>query len=307
MNDDDFFEDDRSFTSHQTSETTFDSHPDSYHQLHSFPSQQNHDFRSFSAPGPLLTLRGNNFLNRMSPQNIVREKQDVLDNTKLRGNQQKHSSKDSDFYVRQEKLLTADVDAVKEYSENENWKVERFNSNLDYDDNDVESRVPYLPIDLGKNVRYDDASNGQSQTDSYEHERSFDSFHNHFGGIDRKDSPFGTIRTGPYDDDYSGKKLNLSHGEEYPDGCLSNFPDLKQVQALIDGGHEEIGIANFDNNNNDKFDSYDIKQLRVLYEARGRKIEELQISLENSKEKHATEIRVLQHKLALITGMCVCW
>lgn len=44
-------------------------------------------------------------------------------------------------------------------------------------------------------------------------------------------------------------------------------------------------------------------QLQVLYEARGRKIESLQMELEEKAENYSKELRILNHKLVLATGV----
>ena len=46
-------------------------------------------------------------------------------------------------------------------------------------------------------------------------------------------------------------------------------------------------------------------QLQVLYEARGRKIESLQIELEEKEENYSKELRILNHKLVLATGVYI--
>lgn len=48
-------------------------------------------------------------------------------------------------------------------------------------------------------------------------------------------------------------------------------------------------------------------QLKILYDARGRKIEELQKSFSEKIEELEKEIRVLQHRLTLVTGNLSCY
>ena len=43
-------------------------------------------------------------------------------------------------------------------------------------------------------------------------------------------------------------------------------------------------------------------QLRILYEARGRKIEELQKYIESSSEEYDKDIRVLKHEISALTS-----
>ena len=46
-------------------------------------------------------------------------------------------------------------------------------------------------------------------------------------------------------------------------------------------------------------------QLHILYNARGKKIESLQLQMEESKEMCAKDIRVLQHKLTMMTSKAI--
>jgi len=44
-------------------------------------------------------------------------------------------------------------------------------------------------------------------------------------------------------------------------------------------------------------------QMRVLLDAKGHKIEELQYALNDSKESSEREIRILKHQLLMMTGL----
>lgn len=46
-------------------------------------------------------------------------------------------------------------------------------------------------------------------------------------------------------------------------------------------------------------------QLQVLYNARGRKIEELDRELKEVQESSARDVRILKHKLSLLQGVLV--
>ena len=46
-------------------------------------------------------------------------------------------------------------------------------------------------------------------------------------------------------------------------------------------------------------------QLQILYEARGRKIESLQTELEHKDETYGKEMRILNHKLILASGLVI--
>ena len=54
--------------------------------------------------------------------------------------------------------------------------------------------------------------------------------------------------------------------------------------------------------NQNEFAAKENSQLKILYDARGRKIEELQKSFSEKIEEQEKEIRVLQHRLTLVTG-----
>ena len=54
---------------------------------------------------------------------------------------------------------------------------------------------------------------------------------------------------------------------------------------------------------NDNVATNEKAQLRILYDARGRKIEELQRSADEQIQEQAKGIRILQHKLTILTGM----
>ena len=53
-------------------------------------------------------------------------------------------------------------------------------------------------------------------------------------------------------------------------------------------------------------DSRRLTQLNILYNARGRKIEELDRELKKTKEESDREIRILKHKVALAEGIALC-
>ena len=305
MNDDDFFDDDRSFSSHQTSGNTSNSHLDSYNQFYEFPNAITTDNRpGVLAPGPLLTSRGSDFLNKMSPKDNLSDGLNVQKNSKMRENQQKYDSENNNLYFEHKASLPADCDASEEHSKYKNWGTKITNNNLVYKHYGYDGREPYHSDDLHENLQYADGDcdddDGKHDTDSYVHGRTLDSFHNQFSGNSRNGNSYGANMRGFYDD-HSGRDAVLHNVQDYPDDYLRQFPDKNQVQAMVTTSDEDksssLGLDNI-------FNQHDIKQLRVLYEARGKKIEELQMVLEDSKEKQGKELRIIQHKLALITGMC---
>ena len=301
MNDDDFFDDDRSFSSHQTSDNTFNSHLDSYNQFYDFPNEIITDNRpGLLAPGPLLTSRGSDFLNKMSPKDNISDGFNVQKNSKMRENQQKYDSENKNFYFEHKETLPADCDASEEHPKYKNWGTN--NNNLVYKHYDYDGREPYIHDDLHEKYNDGDGDgdgDGEHNTDNYG--RALDSFHDHFGGESGNGSSYGTNMRGFYDE-HSDKDPTLSKDKEYSDDYLPQFPDEKQVQAMVTTGDEEVRSSSLGLDN--IFNHHDNTQLKILYEARGNKIKELQTVLKESKEKQEKELRIMHHKLALITGMC---
>lgn len=71
---------------------------------------------------------------------------------------------------------------------------------------------------------------------------------------------------------------------------------------------KEFHFYCFKDDNDDNYSNHQqSSQLQVLYEARGRKIESLQIDLAEKEENYSKELRILNHKLVLATGSFRCY
>ena len=71
---------------------------------------------------------------------------------------------------------------------------------------------------------------------------------------------------------------------------------LKRQQQTVNNGGEHHA-------NNDDHSHSNSPQLEILYRARGRKIEELSLQLEEKEEEFGKQIRMLNHQLALTRGV----
>ena len=287
LNDDEFFQDDCSLISHQTSGNAFDSQMDSYNQFYDF-QYENDNRPTTSVAGPLLTSRGSDFLNGTSPRAVS----DEFSNKKGDSSQENYSKMeqqnnfaDSNQYCGQKVSPV-----VQDYEKNDNWRNltadENGSYHYSYDDRPESGMSGCL--NKKEDHQFDkDYDQGTSMPDS---------FYTHFNA----NNIHGIHNNGSYDSDKINS-LDLSNVQQYSEDYILKFPNKSEVQAMVDASFEEHANNGLDLNDN-QFGFQDYKQLKILYDVRGKKIEELQLTLENSREKQATELRVMQHKLALMTG-----
>ena len=261
LNDDDLFEDDNSFTSHQTSGSAFDTPIDSFNQFYTFPSGNANELRpAFPAQGPLVTSRGAEFLSRRGPE----------DQRNGRQNEEKnHQNYDENNGIH----LNAHSNARDQASEFETWKEKSASGNWVYD-------------------RY------HQHYDENGYDCRSDSFRDHFSS-NKTDASFEKANSSFHDSPRTQFR-GVNNDKQYVADYLPNFPDEKQIQEMVNGDYTEIDS---DNEDHGQGTYHEKPQLRILYEVRGKKIEDLQRLLEECKEKHGTELRVMQHKLTLMTGL----
>jgi len=109
LNDDEFFEDDKSFTSLQVSESAFESPSQSYSQFYGFPHEGvNGSRKGISDTGALLTSRGADFLNRISPQNHIGSNSDSNIGNQVKESLQRDNIEHKHVYF-EEKKSTANL------------------------------------------------------------------------------------------------------------------------------------------------------------------------------------------------------
>ena len=290
MNDDEFFEDDKSFTSLQVSESAFESPSQSYSQFYGFPHEGvNGSRKGISDTGALLTSRGADFLNRISPQNHIGSNSDSNIGNQVKESLQRDNIEHKHVYFEEKNPLPTCFDAAEGYPKVKDWEHEMINDSVVSENYDYDRGQPCFVDAFDKSLQFDINHGGTEQVKGNMDGRSFDSFHEHFNNNSKNDSSYETKNKVPFNND-SSKDLATS--------SIKGYSDVR-----TNSSYDEIISKDVDRDNGD-FDLVDNRQLRILYEVRGRKIEELQILLEKSKEKHASELRILQHKLALVSGIC---
>lgn len=99
---------------------------------------------------------------------------------------------------------------------------------------------------------------------------------------------------------------NTYKGQSAKNLKYSNANSPSQDFYNMSGHYPNDDVFNNNNNGRTSKDSnkqyIEDSQLHVLYNARGKKIESLEIEKGEQKEKFAKEIRVLQHKLTMVTS-----
>ena len=290
MNDDEFFEDDKSFASLHMSESAFESPLESYSQFYGFPHEGANDSRKgISDTGALLTSRGTDFLNRISSRNPIGTNSDSNIVNKVKGSLQRDSTEHEHVYFRDTNPLPASVDAAEGSPKVKNWENEMKNDSIVSKYYEYDREQSGFVDAFDENLQFDINDGGTEQAKGYMNGRSFDSFHEHFNDSSKNDSSYGTNNRVPINNE-SSNGLAIS--------SIKGYSDVR-----TNSSYDEVSSKDLDNGIED-FDHTDNRQLRILYEVRGKKIEELQILLEKSKEKQASELRILQHKLALVSGIC---
>ena len=283
LNEDEFFEDDSSFASHQTSINSLIDPSFDYNQL---PSLPNEVIRK-DLPAPLLTSRGSEFISRISPRYDGKRDGEVSNRATHCNRVLDNSNKD----VNQEE----DAFAV-----------------LGYDGQDFSGKIDFSN-EASNHIR-------SPYVDSYTKslgQRHFFEGHEHFETMDNRSDERGSFKQNQQSsfikdsfmrhfDDNTGNEDIRIHGVEGHVG--RQLADLdyhryseNQNQPLEEW--QETRTEHYHENTPDNgTQSHDQSQLRILYEARGRKIESLQKELDVKTEDQAKEIRILQHKLSLAKG-----
>eukprot|EP00794_Sanderia_malayensis_P017488 gene17488-19237_t len=285
LDDDDLFDDESSFTSHQTPLHQLDSPAESFSEFQEMPIHQTSPpSQTRVLPPPLLTSRGSNFLKKTSSTrqtDSVASRDDQVDNTE-----------DSELH-----------------SNTDQFVADHQHRTSDHGNQDTKQNRPEW---------------------EYENHHPQDSFHQHFSA-DRDNNSFGNAyeREMPRQQEYNPMHQDMQqdysrYSSENPEGGgsfsnrYSKFPDHQYKSPLSDShiGHASMfpfeGGADYNpepsykrvykDQNDNSLTSNENAQLRILYDARGRKLEDLGQLLKETNEGKDKEIRILQHKLTLLTG-----
>ncbi|XP_065052034.1 centrosomal protein of 152 kDa-like [Rhopilema esculentum] len=283
LNEDEFFEDDSSFASHQTSINSLIDPSFDYNQL---PSLPNEGIRK-ELPAPLLTSRGSEFISRISPRYDSKRDGEM-------SNKATHFNRVLD---KSNKDVNQGEDAF---------------AVLGYDGQDFSGKIDFS----------NDASNHERSpyVDSYTKslgQRHFFEGHEHFETIDNRSDERGSFQQNQqssfikdsfmrhFDDNTENEDVRIHDVEGHVGSLPADFDyhmySENQNQPLEEW-QETPNEQYHENTPDNGTQSHDQSQLRILYEARGRKIESLQRELDVKTEDQAKEIRILQHKLSLAKG-----
>ena len=382
MDDDDLFDDDSSFTSHQTSVNHLESPSESFQEFHTFPRKDDvQDYRKVVNSGPLLTARGSNFLKKVSPQKQDAQKSNFSNEAHLQSAED--SSRDARLIegTSAERKFTEgsstdkgfadgmEQDYSQQVSQNANqWRNPAPPHQTEYQNEfAVYGSMPNYAFhdtrDVQSNIdQYDIGHQFSSNDRAFNHENAPDSFHQHFSAnrdsrerglnentpetyqylsanADRNEEAMDreSLRTYQqlYGDPDSLHVDNFEYEHQHLSGHSSGATQWQQLDIEhtcdwkaerqrdqipyndhsdvyddssnnagspgLQQNNEQQKVPELDHNQN-KLAAKENAQLKILYDARGCKIEELQKSFSGKIEEQEKEIRVLQHRLTLVTG-----
>ena len=97
--------------------------------------------------------------------------------------------------------------------------------------------------------------------------------------------------------------FNFGLSEEYLQLQKGAYPFQQQNPYMAEMNNNAETFVNVNSNNAEYLPKNGRGQLEILYQARGRKIEELQKNLNEKEEEKQKEIRVLQHKLTMSSSI----
>lgn len=266
----------------------FDANFDTTDQFYTFPKEIEHGSKPLiSGQGALMTSRGSKFLNEKNANESWKQPDRAysiaMDPGSFDGQNQLYNGYTNTLVTHYDKAGSSHITEIE--------KQKNDTQTLQYG---LENEQKYFYNDFENRTKDNHEDDGRKNEDDY----VMNSFHNHFSS---NASDFSFERTKQKYGDFKSENKHISTHAHNMDTSQPNFPDNGQIETMSNGENANLVSLVKDHNQN-SLDFHGNSQLKVLYEVRGKKIEELQTILKNVKEEKASELRVMQHKLALVTG-----